>query len=269
MNKEARGVRAGHQVRWRSERTVTVDWNDESFLRTETVGVLGDALQAVPVGHRRGTDQLNKPDVCLLPQVAQVALLERLDEDRGVPTIPASRSQRFDERLLERQLDAPKVRRMFGLRIDADGPPAGCARLLREREHFIKGRDLKLTVVGVRAEWQPLARAKRLDFRQREVLAEPTAHRLAVDHPGALAIREPLGDIGRAAEFVLVPRDQDAVLRRDEIRLDEIRAHLDRESVRLERVLGSMAARAAVGDDERPRRSDCRQGHPVSPHSED
>ena len=33
VNKKTRGVRASHQVRWRSERTVTVDWNDESFLR--------------------------------------------------------------------------------------------------------------------------------------------------------------------------------------------------------------------------------------------
>jgi len=68
------------------------------------------------------------------------------------------------------------------------------------REHFLKRRDLKLTVVGVRPEWQPLAREKRFDFRQREVLAEPTAHRLAVNHPGALAIRKSLGDVAAACE---------------------------------------------------------------------
>ncbi len=88
--------------------------------------------------------------------------------------------------------DAPKVGRVLGLRIDPDRPPTGAAELLRERDHFVEGRDLKLAVVCVRTEGEPLARAKRLDFRQREVFGEPAGHRLAVDRLGPLAIGKPL-----------------------------------------------------------------------------
>ena len=104
---------------------------------------------------------------------------------------------------------------------------------------------------SMRAERKPFPRAQGLDFGEREVLGEPPGHRLPVDGPGALAIRKPLGDVGGAADFVLVAGDEHAVLGRDEIGLDEIRAHLDREAVGLERVLGPMAAGAAVADDQR------------------
>jgi hypothetical protein len=53
-----------------------------------------------------------------------------------------------------------------------------------------------------------------------------------------------------------VPCDEHAVFGRDEIRLDEIRAHLGAEAVAFERVFRSMAARTAVRDDERLRRLD-------------
>ena len=55
----------------------------------------------------------------------------------------------------------------------------------------------------------------------------------------------------RVADDGLVPRDKHAVLRRHEVRLDVVRAELDRQPVRLERVLGHEAARAAVPDNER------------------
>ena len=111
------------------------------------------------------------------------------------------------------------------------GRPRARAELLRERDHFVERRDLKLAVVGVRAERQPLARAQRLDLRQREVFGEPAGDRLAVDGLGPLAIGKPLGDVGRAADLVLVPRDEHAVFGRDEIGLDEVGAHLDRQPV--------------------------------------
>ena len=44
--------------------------------------------------------------------------------------------------------------------------------------------------------------------------------------------------------------DEDAVPRDDEVGLDEVCAHLDRQLVRRERVLGPVSAGAAVGDDE-------------------
>lgn len=46
-------------------------------------------------------------------------------------------------------------------------------------------------------------------------------------------------------------RDEIAVLRRDQIRLDVVRAELDRERVALQRVRGQVAMGAAVPDDER------------------
>ena len=118
----------------------------------------------------------------------------------------------------------------------------------------------------MRSERQPLSRAERLDLREREVLGEPAGDRLAVDGLRALAIGKPIGDVGRAADLVLVPRDQHAVLRRDEVRLDEVGAHLDGEPVALERVLGPMAARAAVADDDRRgRRDGCRRAQRQQP----
>ena len=57
-------------------------------------------------------------------------------------------------------------------------------------------------------------------------------------------------DVGRARDLVLVAGDEDAVARRDEVGLDVVGAHPDRELVRGERVLGSVRARAAVADHE-------------------
>ena len=116
---------------------------------------------------------------------------------------------------------------MLRLRVDADGPATVLAELLGERDHFVERRDLELAVVGVRSEGEPLARAKRLDLGEREVFGEPAGHRLPVDRLRALAVRELVGDVRRAADFVLVPRDEDAVSRRDEVGLDEVGAHLD------------------------------------------
>ena len=48
-----------------------------------------------------------------------------------------------------------------------------------------------------------------------------------------------------------MPRDQVTVAGRDEIRLDVVGAHLDRERVRRERVLRPIARCAAMRDDER------------------
>ena len=101
----------------------------------------------------------------------------------------------------------------------------------------------------MRSERQALLRAQRLDLREREVLGEPAGDRLAVDRLRRLAVRETIGDVGRAADLVLVARDEDAVLRRDQVGLDEVGAHLRGQAIALERVLGTMAARAAVADD--------------------
>jgi hypothetical protein len=60
------------------------------------------------------------------------------------------------------------------------------------------------------------------------------------------------GDVGRARDLVLVPRDEHAVARRDEIGPDVVRPHADGELVRRDGVLGPVGAGAAsVADDER------------------
>ena len=58
------------------------------------------------------------------------------------------------------------------------------------------------------------------------------------------------GDIGGGGDLVLVARHQHAVARHDQVRLDEVRTHLQREEVGGEGVLGDVAAGAAMGDDD-------------------
>ena len=62
-----------------------------------------------------------------------------------------------------------------------------------------------------------------------------------------------LGDVRGVRDVRLVARDQHAVLGRHQVRLDVVRAQLDRQPVRLECVLGQVAARAPVADHERTR----------------
>ena len=136
---------------------------------------------------------------------------------------------------------------MLGLGIDADrdvssSRPSCCASSITSSN------------VGI-ANWpsyacdrngQPLLRTQRLDLGEREVLGEPAGDAPGRRRSSSSCDRELRRDVGRAADLVLVPRDQHAVLRRDQIRLDEIGAHLGAEPVAFERVLRPMAARAAV-----------------------
>src|SRR5205085_9712758 len=73
-----------------------------------------------------------------------------------------------------------------------------------------------------------------------------------VDPPGCLPVREfgTIGDVGGPRDLVLVTCDQNVIFRRDQVRLDEIGTHLDRQLVGSERVLGPVAAGAPVGDDD-------------------
>ena len=77
------------------------------------------------------------------------------------------------------------------------------------------GWNRKLAVVGVGTEGQPLASAEGLDLRKREVFSEPPGQRLPIDSLRSFAIRKARRDIGCRPDFVLVARNQDAVLGRD------------------------------------------------------
>src|SRR4051812_39025516 len=131
-------------------------------------------------------------------------------------------------------MDTPKIGRVLRFRVDTDWPADLPPQLLRELNDFVKRRDLELTVIRMRSKREPFARTQRLDLRQREVFAEPPRHGLAVNGLCTLAIGIPVCSVGRAADFVLVPGNQDAVLRRDKVWLDEIGAHLDTKTVRFE-----------------------------------
>src|ERR1700733_14435394 len=67
-----------------------------------------------------------------------------------------------------------------------------------------------------------------------------------------------LGDIGGAPDLVLVPRDEHPVVGHYQIRLDIVGALFDRQPVRLDRVLRTLAAGAAMSNDE-----DVGQGAPA------
>jgi hypothetical protein len=201
-------------------------------------------------------EQLHERQTRQFAQKTQIVRIERLDEHRrawlGIP-MPVERIQ---DREFLRQANAGEVRRMLGLRIDPNGRTVAALAVggRRKFHDFIEGRHGKASVEsGI--PWsqcrQALACMQRLDFREREILGKPTRHRLAVDDLSAPPVRElrVFSDIGRAADFVLVARKQHAVSAHDEVRLDVVRALLDRETIRLQSVFGTLAAGASMGYD--------------------
>jgi hypothetical protein len=99
---------------------------------------------------------------------------------------------------------------------------------------------------------QPLAGPQGLDLGQGEVFGEPAGDLLAVDGLGRLAVGElgAAGDVGGAADLVLVAGDQVAVLGRHQVGLDEVAALVDGQVVGQLGVLRPQARGAAVGDDD-------------------
>ena len=97
-----------------------------------------------------------------------------------------------------------------------------------------------------------LLRAQRAQFGQREIFREPSGDLLPINGLVAASVFEFLaaGDIGGPGQLVLVARNQHQILGRDQIRLDIIRALIDRAFIGRQRVFGSLGARTAVGDDQ-------------------
>ena len=96
------------------------------------------------------------------------------------------------------------------------------------------------------AAGEPLDGAQRLELGEREVLGEPAGHGDAVDRLGRPAVGELRAgrDVGRAADLVLVPGDEHAVLGRDEVGLDVVGAHA-RSPARRTRACARAGSRSA------------------------
>ena len=164
---------------------------------------------------------------------------ERLDEDL-VGALVAVREQRLEDLVLHHRIG------LLGFRVDADLAAVARAQVARQRDDLLEGRDAvrvrrrrREARIGRRCGADRPHR-QRLDLGQRELR----------DRVAAAAGKERLR-IGRAGQRVVVHRDQHAVLRQLQVGLDVVGAELDRELVAAERVLGQVAAGAAVRDDDR------------------
>ena len=146
------------------------------------------------------------------------------------------------------------VGRVLGLRVDADRAVVALGVALREGDHLLERGDPEACPLNaLRALGQRLDRAQRADLLEREVGGEPALLGNAVDHRRALAVGElgVLGHVGGGGDVRLVAGDQVPVLGGDQVRLDVVRAELDRERVAGQRVVGQVAGGAAVADDQR------------------
>ena len=188
---------------------------------------------------RRSTVDSNASMVRGSSPRAQPALAQLgLDEGRDVPARVASKY----------------VACLISSTTPISRPCASDARA-HEVEHIAQPQDGLLVVerrTGRPQLGQPLAAAEGGELVPREVLGEPAGELGPVDRLRRAAVGElgSVGDIGRARDLVLVPHDQHAVLRDDDVRLDRIDSHLEREVVRGARVLGPVPGRAAVSDHE-------------------
>src|SRR5271170_6568863 len=160
--------------------------------------------------------------------------------------------QRVQHGRFERQSNSRKMSRMLGFRIHAHrpiGPAAiGAAHQLHDLIEGGHAETAVKTAVLRPQIRQALARAQTLDFRQRKVLGEPPGHGFTVDDLRTAARRKlrMLRNVRRAADLILMPRDQYPIARHDEVRLDEIRALLNRQTIRFEGVFRPLAAGATM-----------------------
>src|SRR5918998_168424 len=198
-----------------------------------------------------GVDELAQRDRRDPVEVAQVRLLEGLDDHRRPPAVEAGAAERLDDAALEREAELLVVGRVLRLGVDAYGAAALAAGAPGELQHLVERGDLEAVVELLRALRHRLPGAQGPELPQREVGDEPVLDIRAVDVAGPLALGELRGDVRRAADPRLVAGDEHAVLGGHQVRLDVVGAPPDPQGIGLEGVLGQVAARAAVGGDER------------------
>ena len=221
------------------------------------IGILRDARDVADLVLEE-LHQRQRGHVAQLPQIVRI---EGLDEHRRSALGIAIACERLEHRPLLRR------DRAFENGPGAWSPdrprfsPAGARAIgaLRQLHDFLEGRHPEAAVEGaVRRPQgrQALARAQRLDLGEREILREPTRHRLAVDDLGAAPVGEfrMLRDVRRAPDLVLMTRDEHAVAGHDQIGLDIVRALLDGALVTFEGMFRPLPARPAMGNDDHARR---------------
>jgi hypothetical protein len=204
-------------------------------------------------GSARRLDELHQGQVGAVPQPAQVGGLERLEQHPRVAPVQAVVAQRLQHDVLERQPDRRQVRRRLELDVQPDLalPPPGL--LGQQHQELVEGGDLEPAVPPgvVRPPLgQPLDGPQRLQLGQCEVLAEPAAHVAAIEPLDRVPVRElrPHRDVGRVADLGLVAQHRDTVGGHHQVGLDRLGAERDREPVRRQGVLRSVAGRTPVPD---------------------
>ncbi len=252
---------------------VAVARDHERLLRADAVDRLAELEEAVPldevavgarvalrdeiVGRSAGhQEDERRADPVLVAQLEEVGQLERLDEDRRVPPVEVVPAHGVGDLSLEVEAGLVEECRVLRLRVDADVSPQLLAQPLAQLEDLVERGHLEPVVPHgalLPDLRQSLLGTQRLQLGQGEVGREPPGHGATVDGFGGPPGGElgTLGDISRLGDLGLVASDEDAILGRDQVRLDEVGPHACCELVRGQGVLGTVAGRAAVRDDER------------------
>src|SRR5205807_776487 len=91
-------------------------------------------------------DELDEPQGRQLAQLLQIRLLERLDDDWGVPMDPSGSGENGNQALLDREADGLVVGRMLDLGVNSDGTALLFGLTRGARDHLLERRDLELAV---------------------------------------------------------------------------------------------------------------------------
>ncbi|MEI7892050.1 MAG: hypothetical protein WCI05_03100 [Myxococcales bacterium] len=150
---------------------------------------------------------------------------------------------------IQRQAQLAMVGGVFGFRVDDDRTTQLARLRFGEIDDLLTRDDFVLAVVLRRPFGIGGESPQRLDFRQREIVRKPSGLLLTVDGPvhtlpnGKLAMT---GDVRAYGQIRIMPSDQHAIFRRDEIEFDGVGPHVDGELVSLQGFFGKAARGASM-----------------------
>ena len=177
-------------------------------------------------------------------QLAQRTGLEALHEDRRrVGSAQAVAARDGEERLLHRLTLVTMEGRLLELGIDAGSTAGGAVEPGDQLDHLFEGGNREARGALGEPTIEALAHAQPPHLLEREVDGVVAA-------VGARAAGEDRGDVGGGLEIDVVQTDERAVACAHQVGLDVVRALAVRQRIRLQGVLGQIAAGAAVADDE-------------------